>query len=206
MFGSRQEAGLSLAQKLKKYRGKSVIILAIPRGGVVVGKTIASKLSLPLDIIVTRKIGAPGHEELAIGAVGPGGIKVVDWELAGRTGASRKFLETQGKNQDKEVKRRIKLYRGKMALPRLSGKIVILTDDGIATGATVEAAIAWIKSQKPKKLVLAVPLAPLDTLDKIESLVDELIVLETPVEFFAVGQFYRNFPQVSDEEVINLLK
>lgn len=206
MFKSRQEAAQLLAQKLQKYKGKKAIILAIPRGGVVTGAVLAEKLSLPLDVLVTRKIGAPGHEELAVGAVGPGKIKIVDWPLAQRVGASSDYLKLAAEEQYKELTRRLALYRGKKTLPKLKNKTVILTDDGIATGSTVEVAIAWIKTQKPKKLVLAIPVAPPDTTAKLQEEVDELVVLDTPSSFFAVGQFYREFPQVSDKEVIRLLK
>lgn len=205
MFKSREEAAELLAQKLQNYKGKDAIILAVPRGGVVVGKTLAKKLSLPLDIVVTRKIGAPNQPELAIGAVGPEGAKFIDWGLAMRAGADEDYLKFKIEEQKKEVGKRFSKFRkGKKAL-ELKGKIVIVTDDGIATGATIEAAVAWIRTKKPKKIILAVPVAPRDTVEKIKDKVEELIVLETPDEFFAVGQFYREFPQVTDEEVVRLL-
>jgi putative phosphoribosyl transferase len=190
--------------EIKKLRGK-IVVLAIPRGGVVIGKIISRVLNCPLDVLITRKIGAPGNPELAVGAVGPLGIRIVNWELAKKVGADQNYLKAQIENLKKEIKEREEKFRkGKPEL-KIAGKNVILTDDGIATGATIEAAIAWLKSQKVKRIILAVPVAPSGVIEKLKPLVDELIVLEEPEFFAAVGQFYREFEQVKDEEVAKIL-
>lgn len=206
MFKDRKEAGRQLAARLKKYRSKTTLILAIPRGGVVVGKELAKVLGCLLDVIVTKKIGAPGNPELAIGAVGPDGTMVLNQELAPRTGMDKKYINEEKKVKSREVARRMRTFRkGKKPL-NLAGKTVILTDDGIATGATIEAAIKWIRTQKPKKVILAVPVAAPDSLAKFTLLADEVVCLDQPYFFAAVGQFYESFPQTTDEEVIELLK
>lgn len=206
MFKDRIEAGKQLAERLKKYKSKTPIILAIPRGGVVVGKELTKALNCPLDVIVTKKIGAPGNPELAIGAVGPDGTMVLNQELAPRTGADKKYISEQRKVKSEEVKRRMRTFRkGKKPL-NLAGKTVILTDDGVATGATVEAALKWIKTQKPKKIILAIPVSAPDSLAKLIPLADEAVCLNQPYFFAAVGQFYQSFPQTTDEEVIEILK
>jgi predicted phosphoribosyltransferase len=206
MFKDREEAGRKLAAKLQGYKAaKNLIVLAIPRGGVVVGKELAKALDCSLDVLVTKKIGAPGNPELAIGAVGPDGTVVLNQDLVPRTGADKEYISKQQKAISEEVKRKMKAFRkGKRRL-NLKGKAVILTDDGIATGATVEASIKWIKTQKPKKVILAVPVAAPDSLAKLTPLVDEVACLDQPYFFAAVGQFYQSFPQTTDEEVIEML-
>jgi putative phosphoribosyl transferase len=207
MFQDREEAGKLLAAKLQSFKGvKNLIILAIPRGGVVVGRELAQALNCPLDVLVTKKIGAPGNPELAIGAVGPDGTVVLNQDLALRTRVDKKYLKSQISNLKSEVARRIKDFRGDKPPLKLKNKTVILADDGIATGATIEASIKWIRSQKPKKVILAMPVAAPDSIVKLTSLVNEVICLDQPYFFAAVGQFYQSFPQVSNEEVIALLK
>jgi putative phosphoribosyl transferase len=175
------------------------------RGGVVVGKELAKALDCSLDVLVTKKIGAPGNPELAIGAIGPDGTVVLNQDLVPKTGADKEYISKQQKAISEEVKRKMKAFRkGKRRL-NLKGKAVILTDDGIATGATVEASIKWIKTQKPKKVILAVPVAAPDSLAKLAPLVDEVVCLDQPYFFAAVGQFYQSFPQTTDEEVIEML-
>lgn len=204
MFKSRQQAGEALAKKLQTFKNKKALILAIPRGGVVVGASLAKNLSLPLDVLITRKIGALGNPELAIGAVGPDKVRVVNWTLVSRLGLSNDFLSQATEKEAEEVeKRQAKFGQKKL---EVSGKTVILVDDGIATGATTEAAILWLKAKKTGKIILAVPVAPPEVVKKFQVLVDKLVVLETPRFFGAVGQFYQEFPQVSDEEVKKLLK
>lgn len=205
LFQNRTEAGQLLAEKLKHLKGEDVVVLAIPRGGVVVGAEIAKALSCPLDIIVTKKIGAPGNPELAIGAVGPWGVRVVDRALATRTGADEEYVDQKTKQLNNEITMKEKRLRGERKPFEIKGKIVILTDDGIATGATAEAAIEVIKIQEPKKLVVAIPVAPPESVKKLKSLVDEVICISTPALFWAVGQFYQEFEQVEDEEVVQLL-
>jgi putative phosphoribosyl transferase len=206
MFKDRVEAGRKLAEKLEKYKGdKKVIVLAVPRGGVVVGREVAEHLDCPLDICVTKKLGAPGQSELAIGAVGPDGVWVVDEKIAESTGADERYIKQESEVKTKEVERRMKEFRkGKKEL-KLEGKTVILVDDGIATGATMEAAAKWLRQKKAKKMVLAVPVAPPDSLEKLKNLFDEVVCLETPWSFFAVGQFYEIFGQTTDEEVVRIL-
>lgn len=207
VFQNRVEAGKKLATKLSSYKKtKNLIVLGIPRGGVVVGKQLAEFLHSPLDVIVTKKIGAPGNPELAIGAVGAIGEPVINEELAARVGADEKYLKSQIANLKSEVARRIKEYRGNRPPLSLKNKTVIITDDGVATGATMEAAVEVVRQQNPKKIIVAIPVIARDSLAKIEAKADEIVYLDAPLMFFAVGQFYESFPQISDEEVVKLLK
>lgn len=207
IFQNRTQAGKQLAIKLSSYKAiKNLIILAIPRGGIIVGKKLSQALNCPLDVIVTKKIGAPGNPELAIGAVGAIGEPVIDEELAARVGADEKYIKNQISNLKSEIERREKVFRqGKPPLD-LKDKTVILTDDGVATGATMEAAVEVVRQQNPKKIVVAVPVIARDSLVKIEAKADEVVYLDAPELFFAVGQFYKEFPQVEDREVKELLK
>jgi len=210
VFQNRIEAGRQLAEKLRAYKAtKNLIVLAIPRGGVVVGKQLADFLGCTLDVIVTKKIPAPGSPELAIGAVGPAswrGKPVIDEELAAKVGADEQYLKFKIENLKFEVARREKEFRkGKPPLD-LKNKIVILTDDGVATGATMAMAVEIVRQQEPKKIIVAVPVIARDSLEKIANLADEVVYLQAPELFFAVGQFYREFEQVSDEIVIKYLK
>jgi len=211
VFQNRVEAGKLLGEKIlrnldiKKLREK-LIVLAIPRGGVVVGKQLAEALGCPLDVIVTKKIPCPGNPELAVGAVGAVGEPVIDEELAAKVGADEKYLKFKIENLKLEVARREKEFRqGKPPLD-LRQKTVILTDDGVATGATMAAAVDIVRQQNPKKIIVAVPVVAKDSLEKISALADEVIYLDAPALFFAVGQFYREFEQVSDETVIKILR
>lgn len=207
VFQNRIEAGKLLAGKLQEFKGKKgLIILGIPRGGVVVGRELIKALNCPLDVMVTKKIGAPGHEELAIGAMGAIGKPVINESLAQRVGADEKYIEKEIARIKKEVKRREGEFRKGRPKLDLENKIVILTDDGVATGATMLAAIEVVRQQNPKKIVVAIPVIARDSLRKIEKLADEVIYLDAPKLFFAVGQFYKEFEQVSDEEVKELLK
>ncbi|HYB93249.1 MAG TPA: phosphoribosyltransferase [archaeon] len=206
MFEDRVEAGRKLAKELLKYRGQKIVVLAIPRGGVVVGYEVAKELNAPLDIIVPRKIGAPDNPELAIGAVTQDGTVILNPQLMQYLGVSEIYVQEEVRNQVNEIERRIKKYRGEKAYPSLKDKIVILVDDGIATGYTMRAAIASIKKQKPSILIVAVPVGPPDTIQTLKSEADKVVCLSTPEMFQAIGQFYRNFSQTSDEEVIHLLQ
>ena len=205
-FKDRHEAGIKLAEQLKKYKeNKEVIVLAIPRGGVEVGYEIAKFLNARLDIIVTKKIGLPGNEEFAIGSVGPDKKVALNEETIRIYNVSDEYISRQKKEISKEIERRYKAYRGKYELQNLKNKIIILTDDGIATGFTTKAAITYIKSQKPKKLVLAVPVAPADFASEIKKEV-ELVCIHSTNLFFSISQFYDSFPQLEDEEVKKYLK
>lgn len=211
IFQDRAEAGEKLAQKIKELwpderLANQTIVLAIPRGGVAVGKQIAETLSCPLDLIITKKIGAPGNPELAIGAVGIVGEPVIDEELALRTGADENYLKDQIANIKKEIAKKEKELRGDKLKLNLKDKVVILTDDGVATGATMKAAVEIVRQDNPQKIMVAVPVIARDSLKEIEKVADEVLYLETPELFFAVGQFYQDFDQVSDEEVKKLLK
>lgn len=207
IFQNRQEAGKLLAKKLKVFKEqKNLIILGIPRGGIVIGKQLSQAFNCPLDIIVTKKIGAPGNPELAIGAIGPEGEEVIDEELAEKVGADEKYLQSQIQNLKPEVLRRIKEYRGSKPPLNLKDKVVILTDDGIATGATMLAGIEVVRQHEPKRIIVAVPVIARDSLRKIEEKADEVVYLDAPLMFFAVGQFYREFEQISDEEVKEQLR
>lgn len=203
MFESRDQAGEKLAKKLKSFTGKKAIVLAIPRGGVVVGAAVAKAFKVPLNALITRKIGAPGNPELAIGAVGPDKVRVVNWELVSQLQVENDYLTAATEEKCQEIKKRQAEYGQKKL--EVKGKTVILVDDGIATGATTEAAILWLKTKKAGKIILAVPVAPPEVTKKLKVLVDKVVVLETPRFFGAVGQFYQDFPQVSDEEVKKLL-
>ncbi len=180
------------------------MLAAIPRGGVVVGKAISDMLKIPLTLVLTRKIGAPGQSELAIGAVASGGVIVRDEKLISDLSVSEKYIKNEIKEETKVMALRQKKY-GKCTI-NLRGKQMILVDDGIATGATVKAAIAYLRKQKVNKVILAVPVAPKDAVEELKPLVDKIIVLDTPDDFSSVGQFYRYFPQVTDEEVVKLLQ
>ena len=205
MFKSREQAGQLLAQDLLRYKDRKAVVLAIPRGGVVVGRAVADELDATLDTVVVRKIGAPGNEELAIGAVGPNGIAVWNEDLLPWLGIGRRAMEGLLQEKEQERRERERRLRGASPLPNLTGRGVILVDDGIATGSTVAVAAKWVKSQKPERIVLAVPVAPEEAVARLRELVDEVVCLSMPEEFFAVGQFYEEFPQVSDEEVKELL-
>lgn len=207
IFKNREEAGKMLAAKLNNFKEKkNLLILAIPRGGLVVGKELAQGLNCPLEVIVTKKIGAPDNPELAIGAVGAMGVPVINEELANQVGADKSYLQKEIANRQKEVARRIKEYRGEKPLPQLKNKQVIITDDGVATGATMEAAVEVVRQQEPKQIIVAVPVIARDSLKKLEAKADEVIYLEAPLMFFAVGQFYQEFAQIDDKKVKELLR
>lgn len=196
IFQDRQEAGEFLAEKLVSYRGRDAIVIGLPRGGVVVAAQVAKALGLPLDIIVARKIGAPSNPELAVGAITEEG--------AAFYGVAPEFIQQEIEQAKKEAKRRVALYRGDRPTLSLKEKIVILVDDGIATGFTMKAAVASVKMKKAKKVVVAVPVGPKETIKQLQKEVDEVIVVLVPPNFHAVGEFYLNFDQVSDEKVRSL--
>ena len=206
IFKDRQSAGKLLSKHLKKYKDKNdVLVLGIPRGGVVVAKEIAKELELPLDIIITRKIGHPDQPELALGAVDADGQVVWAEKLLEESGIRSEELSDKVKVEVEEIKRREQVYRqGKDKLD-VGGKTVILVDDGIATGATILSAVEYLK-RHGAKIILAVPVASREAIDKIVGEVGEVVVLETPAYFQAVGQFYQDFQPVEDQEVIQYLK
>ena len=206
VFKDRKQAGEQLAQKLVQYKGQDTLVLAIPRGGVVVGEEVARVLDSPLDVIVTRKIGAPGNPEFAIGAIGPYDQIFLNQEAITRYNIPKEYLNAEIGRQGVEMERREKVYReGKPPL-ELKDKTVLLVDDGIATGANVKVAVKSVKCQRPKKLILAVPVGPKETIEELKKEVDELVCLATPEIFYAVGQFYQEFSQTTDEEVMEILR
>lgn len=202
LIRDRITAGKLLADRLKDV--KADLVLGIPRGGVVVAAEIAKDLDLPLDIMVTRKIGTPGQEELALGAVDPDGEVVWDRELLEQLNPPAGGLKSKIEEEKEEIKRREKLYRGDREVLEVAGKRVILVDDGIATGATILAAVRYLK-RHGARIVLAVPVASQEALRKMEGEVDQSVVLEAPEYFQAVGQFYHQFEPVTDEEVVQLM-
>lgn len=205
IFTDRQEAGRMLAEKLKQYKGKNTIIIALPRGGVPVGVEIAGILHVPLDVLPVRKIGFPGNPEYGIGAVAMEEVLYIDHDAMLRLDITPREIAEIAEQEIREVKRREKLYRkGKKPL-NVANKSVILVDDGIATGVTTHAAIQALHKQKPKKLILAVPVCPEASAPEMMKTVDEFICLDMAEYFDSVGHFYHFFPQISDEEVVSLL-
>jgi putative phosphoribosyl transferase len=205
MFHDRTDAGRQLAEALKGYEAFKPIILALPRGGIPIGFEVAKALHATLDVLVVRKIGVPWNPEFGVGAIAPG-VQIFDQPSLNALDLTPSDLKGIIEEEQLELHRRLQAYRGKADFPNISGKTVILIDDGLATGITIQAAIEAIKKLKPAQLILAVPVGPSDTVDRLSHLVDKLICLEIPSHFFAVGSFYHNFPQVSDKEVIDLLR
>ena len=207
MFKDRNEAGAQLSLMLKEYKDKEgVLVLALPRGGVVTGYEIACYLNVPLDVVIVRKIGFPGQPELGIGAVSETGTVVLNQFIISTYGVPSDYIVREVSRQKEEISRRVKLYRRGKELPALKGKIVILVDDGVATGATMKAAITTLKEEKLTNLIVALPVAPPDIADELKQMVDEFVCIETPIDFTAVGAYYHDFTQVSDEEVVELLQ
>jgi predicted phosphoribosyltransferase len=204
-FNDRRHAGRILAMQLSRYGGCRAIVLALPRGGVPVGYEVARALDVPLDVFLVRKLGVPGREELAMGAVASGGVTIVSREIIGDLGVSAAELEATTQREIVELERREHLYRGDRPPPDLAGRIVILVDDGLATGASMLAAVAAVRRQGPSTLVVAVPIAPLETRSELAQVADECVVAMTPDPFFSVGAWYRDFEQTSDDEVCRLL-
>lgn len=210
MFKDRAEAGARLAQKLKEellaQPLAEAIILAIPRGGVVIGGEISKSLKLPLNCLITKKIPAPGNEELAIGAVAEGGVVVWEEELCQRLNVPVEYKQEIVKKKVEELEKKKSDFRGDRPPPELKDKIAIIVDDGVATGATIKAAVAVVRNFAPKEIVIAVPVIAKDVLPGLKTMVDKIVYLEAPEMFFSVGQFYENFEQISDEKVGKILK
>jgi putative phosphoribosyl transferase len=206
MFRDREEAGRILADKLSPYRNDpTALILALPRGGVAVGYQLSLALHIPLDVFITRKIGAPGNPEYAIGAVAETGSHYLNQEAISSFGLSRHELERLIHIQEKEIARRKDLYRQGRPLPQLTGRTVLLVDDGIATGSTFMASALAIRGLQPRRLVGVIPVGPPSTIREVRSHVDELVILMTPDPFNAVGNFFADFTQVEDRDVIQYL-
>ena len=203
IFKDRVDAAEKLAKKLEWLRGEDPIILAIPRGGVIIGDVIAKALGAKLDIIVSRKVGAPYNPELAIGAVMHDGSFFPNTDIIEAVNVPKKYIEQQVASELKEINHRLMKFRGTKEY-RLEGKTVILVDDGIATGATIFVTLQWLKRQNPKRLVVAIPVGPKDTIEKL-SRVAEVVVLDSPSFFNAVGEYYDTFEQVDDYRVIEIM-
>jgi putative phosphoribosyl transferase len=207
MFRDRREAGRRLAERLLTYRNDKPVVLALPRGGVPVAAEVAQALDAPLDVLVVRKLGAPGQPELGIGAVVDGDHPrtVVNEEIASALGVSEEYLLREIRSQLTEVDRRQTAYRqGRPALD-VSDRTAIVVDDGIATGGTVRAALRGVRRLGPRRVVLAVPVAPIETLEALRAECDDVVCLHAPMTFYAIGEFYRDFGQTSDAEVVKLL-
>ncbi len=206
-FRDRRHAGRELAERLAKEVEGPAVVLALPRGGVPVGLEIAKALGAPLDLVMVRKIGAPGQPELALAAIANGEHPelVVNHDVMRMTGADENWLEGQKARELEEISRRRQRYLGERARPSIEGRTAIVVDDGIATGATMLAALRAVRRARPRELVLAVPVAPPDTIARLRPEADRILCLHTPGDFMAVGQFYDDFTQTSDEEVIAAL-
>jgi predicted phosphoribosyltransferase len=205
-FADRPDAGRYLAGKLAHYAGRAnTVVLALPRGGVPVGAEIASALDLPLDVFVVRKLGAPMHEELAVGAIASGGIRFLNEALINRLGISARMIDSITDEERREMERREQLYRAQRPPIQVQGKTVILVDDGLATGASMRAAVQALRHLHPARIVVAVPVGAADTCREFEAEVDEVICSKTPEDFGAVGMWYDDFTQISDQEVAELL-
>jgi putative phosphoribosyl transferase len=206
LFEDRADAGRRLAEALKTYAGRSdLIVLALPRGGVPVAYEVARALNAPLDLLIVRKLGTPGNPELAMGAIASGGASVLNREVVSMYRISDETIEQAAAKERRELERRERLYRGDRPYPELENRCIIVVDDGIATGATMRAGLAALRQKNPACIVVAVPLAPPDTLERLRTEVDEVVCLTTPEPFFAVGQGYRDFSQTSDDEVREIL-
>jgi putative phosphoribosyl transferase len=206
-FRDRTEAGKLLAKLLTAYTNqRDVLVLALPRGGVPVAFEIARALHAPLDVIVVRKLGVPGQEELALGAIATGGVRILNKDVVQFLDIPDEMIDLIAENEQQELERRERLYRGDRPVYAVQGRKVILVDDGIATGATMHAAVAAIKERRPSRIIIAVPTAAPSTCDEFAAEVDELVCVLRPEPFIAVGYWYRQFSQTTDEEVRNLLE
>jgi putative phosphoribosyl transferase len=206
-FRNRTDAGKALAAHLTKYAGRSdLLVLALPRGGVPVAYEVAQALNAPLDVFVVRKLGVPGHEEYAMGAVASGGVRVIDEEVVHGLGLNEAAVERVAARELIELRRREQSYRGERPEPRIAGRTVILIDDGLATGSSMRAAVRALRARNPAGIVVAVPIAARQTCAAFEADVDEVVCALTPEPFHAVGLWYEDFGQTTDEEVQELLE
>jgi len=206
-YKDRMQAGQLLAKKLKQYANEpDAIVLGLPRGGVIVAYEVAEQLGLPLDIFLVRKLGVPGYEELAMGAIASGGTRIMNDDVLRMANIPQSAIEAAVQKEGRELERREKAYRGNRPSLDVRNRTVILVDDGLATGATMRAAVAALRKQRPRRIIVAVPTASPDTCENFRTEVDDIICAMTPTPFHAVGEWYEDFPQNTDEEVQLLLR
>jgi predicted phosphoribosyltransferase len=206
IFADRREAGAALAQKLGRYGGRSdVLVMALPRGGVPVGYEVAQALGAPLDVLLVRKLGVPGHRELAMGAIASGGARVINDDLVSYLGIPASAIEDTAREEQVELDRRERTYREGRPAPRLEGRTVVLVDDGLATGSTMKAAAQAVRALRAARVVVAVPVGAPDTCSEMREVADEVVCARTPEPFRAVGEWYADFSQTEDGEVRELL-
>lgn len=206
LFRDRRDAGQKLAQELRAYANRSdVLVLALPRGGVPVAFEVAKALNAPLDIFLVRKLGVPGHEELAMGAIASGGVRVLNDTVVDALNIPDRLIDAVAERERQELERRERAYRGDRPKPEVQGKTVILVDDGLATGASMRAAVEGLRTRDPASIVIAVPTAAPETCEAFEDTVEDVVCAETPQPFFGVGFWYEDFSQTTDEEVRTLL-
>ena len=207
LFRDRHDAGKRLAEQLSEYAGEpDLLVLALPRGGVPVAYEVAKALDAQLDIFLVRKLGVPGHEELAMGAIATGGVRVLNESVVSALQIPRKVIDAVAHEEQEELERRERAYRGDRPRPQIEGRTVILVDDGLATGASMRAAVAGLREQNPARIVVGVPTAAPETCEMFEDEVDDIVCAATPQPFFGVGFWYANFSQTTDDEVRRLLK
>jgi putative phosphoribosyl transferase len=202
LFANRREAGVELASRLRQYRGRNdVVVLALPRGGVPVAFEVAEALDAPLDIFLVRKLGMPGHRELAMGAIASGGVRVLNEDVVRAYGIPQRAIDAVALEEEAELTRREREYRRGNPPPQLAGRIVILVDDGLATGSTMRAAVQAVRQHGPARVIVAVPVGAPSTCEEFADITDETVCARTPEPFLAVGQWYEDFSQTSDDEV-----
>ena len=206
-FKNRREAGIQLAKKLASYVGNTnVLVLGLPRGGVPVAYEVARALGAPLDVFVVRKLGVPGHRELAMGAIASGGVRVLNQDVLGVLNISNTMIDMVAAQEEMELQRQQRAYRGDAAFPSLGGRIVIVVDDGLATGSTMRAAVRALRQSDPARIVVAAPVAAAETYLSLSNEADEVVCVAVPESFYAVSVWYEEFEQTSDREVRDLLE
>jgi putative phosphoribosyl transferase len=205
IFEDRHEAGRLLADALERFSSEDVVVLGVPRGGVEVAAEVARARGWPLDIVIPRKVRAPFNPELGLGAIAPG-VRVLDESMVRSLGVSEDYLEEEIRLEEEEIRRRTDAYRRGRPPVDVAGRVAVVVDDGVATGGTAAAALRWARAQRASPVVLAVPVAPREAVTRLSKEADEVVCLDSPEPFFAVGQWYRHFPQTSDEEVVRLLE